>query len=247
MNRSASIVIVVVLGFLTACTPHKGVQDDDPETKDGVIKTYQKNGLLFSTTTMKDGKRNGMARTYFSNGKISVEANYKDDKKDGTYRQFYDDGTPMKVIDYTDDKINGLSKKYRSDGKLAWQAKFKNDLPCVGLVEYYLNGTEKKDYPTIVVEPEDHLADQGEYILRIRMSDGTTTVDYYEGDLGPDLCFDKTKLRRIYSPKRGTGVMEYRLIPGGFAMEELHLVAVIKTAQSNTYITTRVYHVAINN
>lgn len=246
MNSSRLTILVLLIVTTVACT-HKKAQEDDPEKKDGITKSYRKNGSLFSEITMKEGKRNGISRNFFANGKVSVEAYYKDDKKDGIFKQFYEDGTLMKEIEYKEDQVNGFSKKFRDDGRPAWQAKFSMDSPCNGLVEYYLNGTKKTEYPSIVIEATDRLKDLGEFTLNIRLSDGTTTVSFYEGQLTASGCLDIAKARKIYSPKMGTAILDYHLVPGGFVMEEIHIIAVVKTAQSNSYITTRSYNLAINN
>ena len=246
MKRTGSKIFILLIGITLSCS-HKKTQEDDPQKKDGIIKSYRKNGTLFSEVTMKNGVRNGMSRNFFANEKVSIEANYKDDKKDGLYRQFYENGTLMKEIEYKENQIDGLSKKFRDDGKPAWQARFTNDSPCSGLVEYYLNGTKKTEYPTIVMESVDRLKDLGEFTLTIRLSDGSTTVTFYEGQLTPSGCFDKIKSREIYTPKKGKCSLEYHLVPGAFVMEELHIIAVVKTAQSNSYITTTSYNLSISN
>lgn len=247
MNRTVLKILILLMGILGGCHEQKKVQDDDPEKKDGIVKSYRKNGKLFSEITMKGGKRNGISRNFFPDEKVSVEAYYKDDKKDGLYKQFYEDGTLMKEIEYKEDHIEGLSKKFRNDGKPAWQARFSNDSPCSGLVEYYLNGTKKTEYPTIVIETVDRLKDLGEFNLNLRLSDGSSTVTFYEGQLTPSGCLDKDKARMIYAPKKGKATLEYHLAPGGFVMEEIHIIAVVKTAQSNNYITTRSYNLSITN
>jgi len=246
MKRTGSKIFILLIGITLSCS-HKKTQEDDPQKKDGIIKSYRKNGTLFSEVTMKNGVRNGMSRNFFANEKVSIEANYKDDKKDGLYRQFYENGTLMKEIEYKENQIDGLSKKFRDDGKPAWQARFSNDSPCSDLVEYYLNGTKKTEYPTIVMESIDRLKDLGEFTLNIRLSDGSTTVTFYEGQLTATGCLDISKCREIYTPKKGKCSLEYHLVPGAFVMEELHLIAVVKTAQSNTYITTTSYNLSISN
>jgi hypothetical protein len=245
MTFARLCAIIFLTGIASACS-HKKNQENDPDKDDGIIKSYRKNGTLFSEITKKGGKRNGISRNFFDDGKISVEADYKDDKKDGVYKQFYKDGTLMKEIEYKEDQLNGFSKKFRDDGKPAWQAKFSMDSPCDGLVEYYLNGTKKTEYPSIVIESTDRLRDLGVFTLNIRMSDGTTTVDFYEGQLTASGCFDATKARKLFSPN-GKAILDYHLVPGGFVMQEVHVIAVVKTAQSNSYITTRSYNLAINN
>lgn len=234
--------------FLFDCSPKKkNPVDDDPNKKDGMIKAYRKDGKLFSEVMMKDGKRNGLSRNFYGDEKVSLEIYYKDDKKEGLFKQYYEDGTLSKEAEYKEDKLDGVSKKYRKDGTMAWQARFTQDNPCAELTEYYLNGSKKTDYPSIVINAIDNLRNEGEYDLKISMSDKTTTVSFYEGTLSPEGCFDPRKANKIYPQEKGIATLNYYLGPGGFMMKELKIIAVVKTNQSNSYITTRVYNLAINN
>lgn len=240
-------LLILSLVCMMNCNSKKRNVDDDPDKKDGVIKTYRKDGKLFSEITMKDGKRNGVSRNFYGNEKVSLEIFYKDDKKDGLFKQYYEDGTLSKEAEYKQDKLDGISKKYRKDGTLAWQARFYQDNPCSELTEYYLNGTKKTDYPSIVITPIDDLRERGDYDLTISMSDKTNTVTFYEGTISPAGCFDPLDARKIYPQEKGVARLNYHLTPGGFLMKELKIVAVVKTNQSNSYITTRSYNLAINN
>ena len=232
---------------LVSCNNKKKNVDDDPGKKDRIIKTYRKDGKLFSEITMKDGKRNGVSRNFYGNEKVSLEIYYKDDQKDGLFKQYYEDGTLSKEAEYKQNKLNGITKKYRKDGKMAWQARFSDDNPCAELTEYYLNGTKKTDYPSIIITANDQLRELGDYDLKISMSDKTNTVSFYEGSLTSEGCFDPDTARKIYPLENGVATLSYHLGPGGFLMRELKIVAVVKTNQSNSYITTRSYNLAINN
>lgn len=236
---------LILVCFLVACSEKK--KESKPAEDHGVVKSYRADGKLFSEITMMDGKRNGIARNYYSNGKISEEGTYKDDKKDGVYKLFYEDGTLMKETEYKENQLNGWTKKYRADGTQAWQAKFENDMPCANLVEYYLNGTKKTDYPTIVFEPVDRLKELGEFTLKMHLSDRSSVVTFYQGQLTPSGCFDESKTAQVFSEKKGEGRLDYDLGPGGFRMEEIKIIAVVKTVQGNKYITTATYNLAINN
>jgi hypothetical protein len=237
------LLIILAIG----CSKKKKIENDDPNKKDGVIKTYRPNGQLLSEVTMKDGKRNGISRRYYSNDTVSLEVYYTDDKMNGLYKQYYEDGKPMKEIEYKDDQMDGLNKKFRKEGGQAWQARFSMNEPCLGLVEYYLNGTQKTSYPYIVFETVDRLRQEGYFVLRIRMSDNTTTVSFYEGNLSDTGCFNEKLASKLFMRDKGIAIKDYHLIPGGFVMEEIHVIAIVKTAQSNSYITTSHYNLAINN
>ncbi|MGC4020739.1 MAG: toxin-antitoxin system YwqK family antitoxin [Cyclobacteriaceae bacterium] len=241
------LFMMTALLIMLSCEKKSNPKSDDPDKKDGVIKTYRKDGKLFSEITMKNGKRNGISKNFHPNEKLGMEINYIDDKRDGSFKQFYEDGTLSEESTYKDDHMDGICKKYRKDGTLAWEARFSNDNPCSELTEYYLNGTKKTEYPSIVIKPIDQLRENGDYDLQISLSDKSTIVTFYEGMLTPEGCFDPTKSFQIYPQKNGVATLHYHLMPGRFEMREIHLVAVVKTKQSNKYLTTRHYNLAINN
>ena len=243
---SNKILFFLALTLLIACSKPKKEQAANDET-DGLVKTYGKDGNLFSEITMKDGKRNGISRNYYKNGRISIEANYKDDVKDGVFKQYYEDGTLSMNFEYTNNRLNGLSKKFRQDGTPAWEARFENDKPCTGLVEYYLNGSLKTDYPRIIIEQEDRLRDLGEYSLIVRLNNDSKPVKFYKGQLSASGCFDQDKAEELYLDRDGKFKLTYYLSPGDFQMEEVHLVGVLKTAQGNSYLMTRSYNLSITN
>ena len=100
----------------------------------------------------------------------------------------------------------------------------------------------KVNYPTIVITPIDKTKINGNYQLQISLSDKSTAVDYYLGELVDGKYIDES---HQLPEEKGVGIQSYQLTMGESKKEELTIVAKIKTAQSNYYITTAKFHLAI--
>jgi hypothetical protein len=241
------VFVTCIIACLFSCDPpHKKESKKNEHLKDGVNKTFRKNGKLLAEITMKGGKRNGVAKNYFPNGNVSLEMNYEEGKREGKSVRFYEDGKIYSESFYKNDKLSGERKRYRDDGKLMSVAKFENDNPCQGLIEFRLDGTKKTDFPSIRFDPVDDLS-QGIYKIRISMSDKSRGVKFFEGTLSASGCFDSNKVQGIRSVSDGVGELSFELLPGQFLMEELHVIAKVKTILGNEYYATATYNLSIRN
>src|SRR5690349_4201755 len=248
MSISKSIFFITILLCVMSC----GQNSDKTEGWDGqrdvkgkdVRRTYFDNGVLHREILYKDGVKDGVCKEFFKNGQIFEEVPYKNNKREGLAKRYYETGGLAQETPYENDKINGIRKRYRQSGDLMYEAPFYNGKECVGLKEYAIDNKLKVHYPTIVITPIDNILINGNYRLRINLSDKSTAVDYYLGPLVDGKYIDESG----YLPKeKGVATISYQLATGEFKMEELTIVAKIKTAQSNYYITTAKFHLAIEN
>ncbi len=242
-------VLILTILLFTNCESKKTdkTAKQKSPTKDGVIKSTYPDGTTQKEITMKGGKKNGRAKEYFKNGKVSMEIDYVDDLKHGTLTRYYETGLVFKELTYEEGKQTGIEKRYKSNGKLTAEIPYKDDNPCVGLKEYLVSGEPRKKYPTIVVKPIDTILKDGRYILEISMSDGSKQVEYYRGELLPGDCLSNFMGNIFEGKKKGTGEIKYMLPSGGFVMDQINIVAKVKTLQGNYFITQRKYNVAIEN
>jgi hypothetical protein len=224
----------------------KKPKNEDKIVKDGVTKMYYPDGKLRAEVPMKGGRRNGLATEYYTNGKKHLVINYVDGKNHGLTTRYYDTGGLYEETMYEKGEMHGLRKRYRKDGKLASEAKYNNGNPCIGLKEYLTDGTPKKNYPTIVVEPVDRLLKDGTYSLRLSMSDKTQKVTFYEGQLEGG-CISQRLDELPPTSVKGVSEMKFFLPPGMYMMQEIPIVAKVKTPQGNYFITLKKYNLAIEN
>lgn len=216
------------------------------ETK--VIVTKHENGKVRAEIPYKNGKQNGLSRSYDRQGKLILELPYVNGKRDGVSKKFYAGGKQLyQTTTYKDDKMHGKQTKYREDGKLMSEAKYENNLPCMGLKEYLLDGSLKKQYPKINIAAVDQLEDRALYTLEISMSDKVRSVKYYKGKLSQEGCITDDLYNIYFDENRNIAVLKYHMPPGSFIMEEVNIIAVVETILGNTYVTQRSYNVAIDN
>lgn len=243
------IIIVSSLLLFSTCDFTKVKQEKatlkkEEKVTDGVVLSKYPDGTIQTEIPMKNGKKNGRAKTYYSNGKINMEIDYVDGVRHGELRQYYETGILHKITPFVNDKKQGLEKKYHSNGKLSAEVPYHDGNPCEGLKEYLSDGKPKKKYPQIVVTPIDNTLKSGEYSIVITMSDGSKNVEYYRGNLANGGCLPKSISNIFLGNKKGSGEIVYHLPPGSFLMEEVNIIAKVKTKMGNYYITQRKYNVA---
>jgi hypothetical protein len=242
-GRIFSFAIISFIAFFFGCdTKKKGEQE-----KDGLVKNYDVTGKLIQEAHYKYGRLNGLVTDYYKqNGKILQEVYYLNNFKHGIAKKFYEDGTLSRVTPYDSGVINGVEYKYRKDGKPISEQTFYKGKPCIGLVEYLPDGSLKTKYPQIVITPVDEMLRRNRYSLRVHMSDDTKAVKYYVGKL-TDGKYIGDDAEGQSSVKGGVLTIEYYVPEGQFVMEQINIIAVVKTFHNNDYITQLSYNVSAEN
>ena len=71
----------------------------------GVMRTYhdKKQTKLKEEYFINSGKKEGIYKSYYKNGQLEEEVNYINDKKNGNFKQYYNNGKLWKEVNY----ING--------------------------------------------------------------------------------------------------------------------------------------------
>lgn len=213
-----------------------------------IVRSVYPDGKTKSEITYKDGKKNGLARTFDKNGAIILELPYVNDKREGISKRYYTGGQVVaQTTEYKDDKMHGMQTRYRGNGNVMSEARYENDFPCNDLKEYLENKSLKKKYPTINIKVEDNISSTGIYKLNISLSERVRSVKFYKGNLSSTGCVTDKLDYLLMDEATKVGEVTYHLPPGGFVMEELNIVAVYETLMGNTAIAQRRYHVAIDN
>lgn len=244
-------IALFLLIFIFSCShtsekKEKTVSSKNTKEKTGVNKIYYEDGTLRAEIPMVDGKRNGVARDFYSSGKPRLEVQYKEGVKHGLTKMYYENGTLYEENAFEMGVKQGVQKKYRQDGKLLAETKYHLGEPCAGLKEYLKDGSVKKKYPTIEITPVDNILKTDNYTLRLSMSDKSKNVTFYEGRLDGN-CIGENVEQIRDTPSKGIGQIKYHVPHGMVIMEQLIIIAKVKTLQGNYYITSRPYNVAIEN
>lgn len=234
---------------LISCQPEKTTKQSEKTNSDStkVVQVKYDNGRIKAEITYKNGKQHGMSKSFDRNGYLTLELPYNNNKREGVAKKYYAGGKQLyQITEYKDDNINGMQTKYREDGKVMSVARYENNSPCLGLKEYLVDGSPKKKYPQIVITPIDQLKSQGMFKLQVSMSDKVRSVKYYSGKLNKNGCLDDNSYFILLKSK-SMGELKFNLPPGGFRMEEVNIIAVVETTLGNSYVTQKVYNLAIDN
>lgn len=235
---------------LQSCFPYKSSSSETKAeaTPAGqyVKKTYYQNGILHKEMVYENGVQQGVSKEYYKSGKIFQEVVYKGNLREGIARRYFESGVLSQETPYHKDKIHGVQKRYRRSGDLMCEVPYHEGNQCIGLKEYTTDGKLKKRYPSIKITPVDNILLNGTYTLKLQMSDESKGVEYFVGKLSEDKYIGNEAMQ-VWEIMNGVGEVNYAMPPGSFLMEEVNVIAKIKTAQSNYYITQSTFHLAIEN
>lgn len=234
------IVMLVCIMFVS-CGEKKS---EAPAEQPGVRKYYYPDGPVYMEVHMKDTIPHGPTTEYFRDGKIYQLTEYAMGKKHGVSKRYHEDGTLAFECSYDSGRRHGVEKKYRKDGTLAYEAPYIKDQPAVGLKEYYTSGDLVTKYGSIVVKEENKMFDY-RFSLLISLSEDLN-VEFYAGKL-TDGKYIGDDCRPLYEVSDGVSRVDYNVGPGQFLMDDINIIAKIKTDLNNYKIIQRYYAIAVDN
>jgi hypothetical protein len=243
--RTSIICLLISLVLLFACK-EKITEASTPTGKlQGLHKYYFPDGKLYLEVNYKDSVPHGTTKRYFKAGGILEESEYRNGILHGITKTFYEDGTLSSQTPYDSGRIDGIKLKFRKDGTKTYEAPYQDGEPCAGLKEYFLSGNPVNNYPKIVVQPKNKLLTDDQYILEFSLSDNSKSVEFYKGTIKRDGCLSSANAP-MYTSK-GVARLFYFLPPGGFLMENINVIAKVKTDLGNYYFTQVSYNLAVEN
>lgn len=138
--------------------------------KEGIWKSYYKNGNLKASITYKNNRQNGYAKIYYKNRIVSEEGIWKGNRWTGQYKYYHKNGKPAYIWNFDnegrrtghqqyffengnlrlegnweDGKEQGVIKEYYVTGKIKMRSEWKFGKTDGVLREYYENGTVKAE------------------------------------------------------------------------------------------------------
>ncbi len=269
MYKIFLLLVISVPLALSSCT--KGGKEGRATERDGnIIREYYSTGVLKAEISVKDSFRHGPTKNYDMQGNLLSEVNYVNNVKEGlvtnyyvpsgkvsstfTYvngikqgeeKWFYENGQVYRITPYVDGKMNGIQKYYYENGQLMAEVPYKNNQPGIGLKEYNPDGSLKGNYPTIRVVREDYLLTANSVVLRISLSDNSTEVQFYRGELEDEKYMnDKMSLMAVQS---GVAQMSFNLPRGAKINQVIPITANMKTPDGLPYITHLDYSLQVVN
>jgi len=212
----------------------------------GVSKTFRSDGTLESEIHYRQNRKHGPAINYYNDGSTKkTEITYQQGFKHGMTHWYYPDGKIYRSTPYVNGKIEGTRKLYYENGNLQAEIPYKAGQPGKGLKEYTQDGRLKDYNVRIQIRELDRISLDKTFQLRLSLSDGSKSAEFYTGTLtGGEFWNDA--LKRI-PDQDGTGVLSFRIERGQFKMETLNIVARDRTSLKNYQILTTQYHLAVEN
>ncbi len=247
----------------------KKTENDTVKKKfSGIKKTRWGNGKLKQSITYVDGMREGVTKNFNPLGKLVSEIPYSQNMINGTSKNYYEDGNLQSSIDYVNNakhgkefwyyesgklyresdfkhgKLDGKRTAWYENGNLMYESFFKGGEPGLGLKEYEQNGELSKQ-PYIITEEIDNIKFTGEYIVLFKLSDNSTNVVFFAGDLT-----DGKYLNNYLSPIKthnGKGKTVFNVKPGTILMHTINVVAKKKTSMRNMLVAQKKVNIAVEN
>lgn len=109
--------------------------------KDGIYKSYYKNGNLKEEIDYKNGVKNGVSREYYESGELEQEFNFINGLCSGPCKMFYKNGQLNFQSNYNNNgKLEGKTKHYFKNGLLHEERFYQNN-KSKKVKKYFLDGS----------------------------------------------------------------------------------------------------------
>jgi hypothetical protein len=116
--------------------------------------------------------------------------------------------------------------------------------PGLGLKEYDKNG-EPIVQPKLVIEEINLLRSANTFKLKLSVSDHSTKVDYYLGDLIEDKYLDPGAIK--VSDSDGVAYLQYNILKHHKVKKRMGISARVRTPLGNTLLLHRVYNLDVSH
>ena len=216
------------------------------QLRNGPTRNYDREGRLLSEVNYIDNVKEGLATNYYANtGKVNSTLEFKNGIKEGNEIWYYESGKEYRISPFVTGKIEGVQKLFYENGQLMAEIPYKEGFPGEGLKEYNKDGSVIKGYPRLMVRQKDHLADANKVLLVISVSDESTDVKFYKGNLGEGKFINAKLL--LLATQGGKTQIDFNIPPGSMLNQTVVISAVIKTRFGNPYVSHKTVNLSIMN
>ncbi len=238
-------VILMVLLLLSACSgggssKRAALSEADtvtvPDTGYTGIKQYMNGQVLVKEVTFKNGVRQGLMKSFYQDGRLRTTFWYENGLREDSSRWYYQEGQLFRTTPYIKDTIDGIQKQYYRTGRIKAKIGFEKGLRTTYLEEFTPDGKPVKGYPELVVDIRDNYQARGVYSISLSLSDKSTRVRYYRGELSNG-CFDSAHCKQI-DVLKGVGTLNLRKT-GSPTKDYVGVIAEILTNFGNNNLVYR--------
>ena len=239
---SGSLIIIIFLLFIAGCNgkgtgkkvSQSGIDTSTvPDTGFTGITQYMSGKTLFKEVTFKNGVKKGLMKTFYPDGRVRQTYWYENNLREDSSKWYYQEGQLFRSTPYKRDTMDGIQKQYYRTGRLKAKLGYKKGLRTPFLEEFTLDGKLVGGYPGLVVNIRDDYRAKGVYRVSLELSDKSTKVRYYRGDLS-DGVFDTAHCKKINTIK-GIGYLDLKKT-GSPKTGYVGVIAEILTNFGNNYL-----------
>lgn len=214
---SGSLLLFLAMTLIAGCNgkgpAKKGSQPVSdsitvPDTGYTGIKQYMSRTTLVKEITFKNGVREGLMKSFYQTGEVRQTFWYENGLREDSSKWYYQEGQLFRSTPYKRDTIDGIQKQYYRNGHLKAKLGYSKGLRTTYLEEFTPEGKLVGGYPTLVVNVLDNYKIKGIYSVSLELSDKSTHVRYYRGDLSNGV-FDTAHCKKIKTIK-GIGTLDLK-------------------------------------
>jgi MORN repeat variant len=214
---SGSLIIIISVLTLAACNGKKVSTKDSATENDTItvadtgftgISKYMSGARLFKEVTFKNGVKQGLMKTFYESGKVRQTFWYENNLRQDSAKWYYEEGQLFRTTPYKNDTVDGIQKQYYRTGRLKAKIGYSKGLRTPYIEEFTPEGKIIGNYSQLVVNTFDNYKTKGVYKITLELSDKSTKVKFYRGDLSGGV-FD-TAHCQIIKTANGIGNLELR-------------------------------------
>jgi hypothetical protein len=234
---SVSFLTIIFCLLFSGCAGERKERPDDtvtvPDTGYTGIKQYMSGEYLVREVTFKNGVKEGLTKTYYQSGKLRQTFWYENDLRQDSSRWFYEQGELFRTTPYKNDTVDGIQIQYYRNGRLKAKMEYRKGLRTPFLEEYTPDGKLVTGYPDLIADTRDEYKSRGLYRISLSLSDKSTRVRYYRGELWEGV-FDTSRVASINAVK-GIGHLNLKKT-GTKQADHVGVIAEILTNYGNNLI-----------
>src|SRR5664279_299212 len=227
---SHSLLLIITLTFLTGCTgknpANKGklaVNDSItvPDTGYTGIKQFMSGRFLVKEVTFENGVREGLMKSFYQTGEVRQTFWYENGLREDSSIWYYQEGQKFRATPYKRDTVEGIQVQYYRTGRLRAKLGFSKGMRTTFFQEYDPQGKIIGGYPSLIVKTVDDYKTKGIFRVSLSLSEKTTGVRYWRGDLANGL-FDTAHCKKI-NTIRGIGSLDLKKTGSHKGLSLIHI------------------------
>lgn len=239
---SGSLLLVLTISLITGCNGKGNAKKESLSVSDSItvadtgytgIKKYMSGKYLVKEVTFKNGVREGLMKSYYITGEVRQTFWYENGLREDSSMWYYQQGQKFRATPLKRDTVDGIQKQYYRTGKLKAKLGYSKGLRTTFFQEFTPEGKLVGGYPSLIVNIIDNYKIKGVYKISLDLSDKSTKVRYYRGDLSNGL-FDTAHCEKIKVIK-GIGTLDLKKT-GSQTPSSVDVIAEIVTNFGNNFL-----------